>query len=88
MVMIMILAQPSQNSVSPKLLTCRICQICYLEHLSSTIGQIEKWITLMVITATPKTVIQIATLRSGLQYCMTRPAAVRLVGVAMIYLRK
>ena len=45
-------------------------------------------ITLIATMITPKIVIQIATLRSGLQYLTTRPAAVRFVGVARQYLKK
>ena len=36
----------------------------------------------------PKTAIQMPTFKLGLQYRITRPAAVRFVGVATIYLKK
>jgi hypothetical protein len=40
------------------------------------------------MTMEAKTVIQMATFKSGAQYLTTRPAAVRFVGVAMAYLKK
>jgi hypothetical protein len=45
-------------------------------------------LTLMVIITTPNTATQIPTFRSGLQYRMMRPVAVRFAGVAIMYLKK
>ena len=45
-------------------------------------------LTLINMMTTPNTAIQIPTLRSGLQYRMARPDAVRFEGVAMMYLKK
>jgi hypothetical protein len=42
----------------------------------------------MAMTTTAKTVTQMATFKSGLQYCMMRPAAVRLFGRTIAYLKK
>jgi hypothetical protein len=53
-----------------------------------TLAEAFRLLTLTVTIATPKMVIQMATFRSGLQNWMTSPAAVRFVGVAMMYLKK
>ncbi len=52
------------------------------------VAEAFRLLTLTVTIATPKMVIHMATLRSGLQYWITNPAAVRFVGVAMMYLKK
>jgi hypothetical protein len=44
--------------------------------------------TLTVMMRTPKTVIHMATFKSGLQYWRIKPVAVKFVGVATMYLRK
>lgn len=61
-----ILAKPSQNSVSPKLFTWRICvESAYVNWEQSSCLRMP---TLTKTMAVPNTVIQIATFKSGLQY--------------------
>lgn len=87
----------SQNSTSPKIRTRRT----YEQYISTL--QTGSWpslgvkgegslshasLTLIAIMTSPNTVIQMATFKSGLQKLMMSPAAVRLVGILITYLRK
>lgn len=50
----------------------------------------ESWdfLTFKTTMPIPKTVTNIATFKSGFQYCMIRPDAVRFVGRRITYLKK